>query len=112
MPAGIAGELARVRGFVRRSSPLFLLFLAMGLYLGYPRFGMAFWILLVVLGMFAAVDVYVLRRLAQTSRLIASGAIGETEARRTAAALAHLLFALAGVLGAVAVLLLVVALYA
>jgi len=109
--AGIADELARVRGFVRGSSPLYLLFLAAGVYLGYPTFGTAFWALIALLAAFAGVDVYVLRRIADTTRRVAGGDFGEPEARREAAALSRTLFVLAAFLAVAALLLIVLVAY-
>ncbi len=111
MAAGIADELGRVRGFVRGSSPLYLLFLVAGVYLGYPTFGIAFWGLIALLVAFAAVDVYVLRHIADTTRRVASGDLGEPEARRAAAALSRILFVLAGFLAVAALLLIVLVAY-
>lgn len=111
MAAGIADELARVRGFVRGSSPLYILFLAAGVYLGYPTFGIAFWALIALLATFAAVDVYVLRRIAETTRRVAGGDLGEPEARREAAALSRTLFVLAAFLAVAALLLIVLVAY-
>jgi len=100
-----------VRGFVRGSSPLYVLFLVAGVYLGYPTFGTAFWALVVLLALFAAVDVYVLRRIADTIRRVAGGDLGEPGARRAAAALSRLLFVLAGILAVAALILIVLAAY-
>lgn len=96
---------------MRGSSPLYLLFLAAGMYMGYPTFGAAFWALIALLGAFAAVDVYVLHRISDTTRRVAGGELGEPEARRTAAALSRTLFVLAAFLAVAALLLIVLIAY-